>query len=559
MTLHIVGLKQVPSGVHNQMAAVQEKELRLEQGSITILIGANGVGKTRLMETIAGLTKSEDVTVSYGVNSLWTERRSRLGRKSAVRNRQAMLSYSYSCQSPEEQLFARTVREELHYVMRPYHLDDAERDRRASAALAAVGWDETWLERDPYFMSGGERRRTALACLFAPPSSWLLLDEPTAGLDAAGHEQLGEQLKQQAAAGKGVLLISHESDWALQLATAVIIMHTDGSVQHCSRDELLVNPHWLEHAGMEIPAWLRVAHQLACLGVPHMQVWQPAALAQEAALIVKSNVKILRPSKPLTERDNRAPFLLRDSDSPPSPLSLFDPRSVWLTYILISAAILFQSTWSGLGAMALVVAAAIHLGKIPLRRWRSAIIALTVFTFSVALIAGLGPQEGGGFWSTDAALVSLQSLLRPLLAMLLGFGLPLAVTPLRLRRSLEQLFGAIGKVPLWGTKLILTITLLLRFIPVLLSEWERFARIAIARGKETERAARGSLKRLKETSIPFMLALFRLGEQVSDALESRGVGKERQPTLLITERWKSRDTVLAAAGAAILVIFWMWQ
>ncbi|MBP3963273.1 ATP-binding cassette domain-containing protein [Paenibacillus lignilyticus] len=559
MTLHIVGLKQVPSGVHNEMPAIHEHELRLKQGSITIIIGANGVGKTRFMETIAGLTKSEGIAVSYDSHPLWTERRSRLGRMKTERNRPAMLRYSYSCQSPEEQLFARTVRDELQYVMRPYQLDEDDRNRRASEALAAVGWDEAWLDRDPYFMSGGERRRTALACLFAPPASWLLLDEPTAGLDAAGHEQLGAQLKQQAAGGKGVLLISHESDWALQLATAVIIMHTDGRVRHCRREELLLNPHWLEDAGMDIPAWLRVAHQFACLGVPAKQVWDPAALAHEAGHIVKPNIKLLRPNTPPTVRDTRAPFALRDSDRQPSPLSLFDPRSVWITYILVSAAILFQSTWSGLGAMALVVAAAIHFGKIPLRRWRSAIMALTAFTFSVALIAGLGPQEGGGFWSTEAALVSLQSLLRPLLAMLLGFGLPLAVTPLRLRRSLEQLFSKVGKVPLWVTKLLLTITLLLRFIPVLLSEWERFARIATARGKQTERSAGGSFRRLQETSIPFMLALFRLGEQVSDALESRGVGKERQPTLLITEHWKGRDTVLAAVGSAIPVIFWMWQ
>ncbi|WP_308634211.1 ATP-binding cassette domain-containing protein [Paenibacillus silvisoli] len=529
--------------------------LRLHPGTITVLLGANGVGKTRLMETIAGLRKPEGLTITYGTEPLWIVRDKQPRGGKLHRNEKAMLAYSYSCQSPEEQLFARSVRDELRYVLRPYQLDETECERRSVEALSAVGWDASWLDRDPYLMSGGERRRTALASLFATPAAWLLLDEPTAGLDAAGHERLGQQLKRHAANGKGVLLISHESDWALQLADAALILRVDGSMQRSSREELLERPSQLEEAGMEIPAWLRVAHRLIRLGVPPEQIWQPAA----HRAMVANQVDVVQSSPPRVPQAGRTPFMQRNADKPISPLTGFDPRSVWLSYILFSAAILTQSTWIGLGAMAILVALSIYLGKIPLRRWRGAIMALSVFTVTVALIAGLGPQEQGGFWSAADAVASLQSLLRPLLAMLLGFGLPLAVTPLRLRRSLEQLFAMFGRLPRWGTKLILTVTLLLRFIPVLLTEWERFARIGIARGKRIKRSPGGGFKRLQETAIPFMLALFRLGEQVSDALESRGVSVERQPTVLVTERWKRRDTLLTAASASILVIFWLWQ
>ncbi|WP_165822404.1 ATP-binding cassette domain-containing protein [Paenibacillus montanisoli] len=556
MTLVIEGLKMTRARADKGMSNTHTGALRLEAGTITVLLGANGVGKTRFMETIAGLRDPDGLAISYGTEPLWIRKNSRLRSNMLLRNEKAMLAYSYSCQSPEEQLFARSVHDELQYVLRPYQLDHAVSELRCREVLAAVGWDESWLDRDPYLMSGGERRRTALASMFAAPAAWLLLDEPTAGLDAAGHERLGIRLKRSAAEGKGVLLISHESDWALQLADHVLIMHMNGSVQLANREELLANPGLLEEAGMEIPAWLRVAHRMMCIGVPPEQIWRPADSAAHAAVAIHRDAE----SKLLRKRqDRRIPFAKRDSEKPLSPLSNFDPRAVWLAYILFSAAILIQSTWTGLGAMALLVALSIHLGKIPLRRWRGAIMALTAFTISVALLAGLGPQEDGGYWSTDAALASLQSLLRPLLAMLLGFGLPLAVTPLRLRRSLEQLFAVFGRLPQWGTKLILTVTLLLRFIPVLLSEWERFARIGMARGKRIRRTPGGAFKRLQETSIPFMLALFRLGEQVSDALESRGVSMERQPTLLITERWKGRDSLLAAASAAILLIFWLWQ
>lgn len=581
--LTLQGLRFNQAGLHKEMEMDQSLieppppsagSIVLSHGEITAILGANGVGKTRLMEIIAGLRDPSGLTIRFGTTEMWTrsarasdssssDTKSSSRKVKLKRNPLALLAYSYSCQAPEEQLFARSVKDELLYTLRPYSLQESEQHWRMITALSAVGWDEAWLTRDPYFMSGGERRRTALACLFAPPAEWLLLDEPTAGLDADGQTQLGEQLKRAAAQGQGVLLISHESDWALQLASRILLMKQDGSVVLCTREALLAEPELLVQAGMNVPDWLQIAHRLHRAGIPSASLWSPAAelasalpplILQTPSLASASPAEQASSAQQLPPAASRKPFHARTTDQKPSPLTKFDPRSVWLTYILLSAAILTQSTWLGVAIMTLLTAAAIYLGRIPLSRWRGAILALAIFTITLSFFAGVGPNGHGGFFSFSRFQESMQSLIRPFIAMLLGFGLPLAVTPLRLRRSLEQLLGIFGKIPRWGTKMILTVTLLLRFIPVLLSEWERFGRVTLARGKQTKRSGSSAIRQLRETAVPFMLALFRLGEQVSDALESRGVGVNRQPTLLVTEKWTVRDTLLAIGGAAILLL-----
>ncbi|QHW34607.1 ATP-binding cassette domain-containing protein [Paenibacillus rhizovicinus] len=598
--VRVIG-ETVTTGMRGESAG--SASLILHAGEITVLMGANGAGKTRFMETIAGLRAPESLAVHYGSESLW-ERRRLSARGESKLNEAALLAYAYSCQSPEEQLFLRTVREELDYTLRPYSsMTEADRNDRISAALQAVNWDGSWLERDPYAMSGGERRRTALSCLFAPPADWLLLDEPTAGLDAEGHALLGATLRRCASEGQGILLISHESDWAFELADRMLLLHADGSMRSCGKSELLANPQWLTEAGMEVPAWFSVAHLCTQLGIMEASVWDPSKLAEAIAgtpeksqqsrtestlgavsgiaatgLAVSTSPTITPdstnlssptlPSSPTiapiaanaaapTIAPARQPFALRASADKPSPIASFDARAVWLTYIVLSTFILQLNGWRSVGLAAVLVACAIYFGRIPLRRWRGAIRTIATFTAVISIFAGFTESRADSIWDVHAALLSLQSLLKPLIVMLLGFGLPIAVTPLRLRRSLEQLFSRFGRVPQWGTKMLLTITLLLRFVPVLLSEWERFSRISVARGKRVGNNWRGAIKKIQETALPFMLSLFRLGDQVADALESRGVGAQSHPTVLVTEVWQLRDTVLLLAGAAGGVLLWL--
>jgi energy-coupling factor transport system ATP-binding protein len=100
---------------------------------------------------------------------------------------------------------------------------------------------------------------------------------------------------------------------------------------------------------------------------------------------------------------------------------------------------------------------------------------------------------------------------------------------------------------------VLAVTLTVRFVPVLLNEWVRFRRIVLARGKDTGRTPRAAVRRLREMSIPLLLSLFRLADEVALALESRGVRKEVRPTRGSRLRWRPQDTLLVA-GAAVLAV-----
>ncbi|MBD2870651.1 ABC transporter ATP-binding protein, partial [Paenibacillus arenilitoris] len=188
-------------------------------GQITLLVGRNGSGKSTLLETMAGLRPLEAGTIAVGENPLWLRRDGR-----GKLNREAILKVGIAMQHSESQWFAATVREELLYSLRPYGLKDAEADRRIAAALSEVGLETSLLERDPWTLSGGQQRRLSLACLLACGPEWLLLDEPTAGLDAVGISRLCAALQAHRAAGRGAVVATHDLDALLPLADAVAVI-----------------------------------------------------------------------------------------------------------------------------------------------------------------------------------------------------------------------------------------------------------------------------------------------------------------------------------------------
>ncbi|TYP79544.1 ATP-binding cassette domain-containing protein [Paenibacillus methanolicus] len=557
------------NGINEYGEPLISNELRLEPGTITVLIGANGSGKTFLLESIAGLRPESDIEATFGDDPVWQKK----GRRRRL-NTAGLMAYGYASQSPEEQLIARTVRDELAFALKPYGLPEAAVRTRTEDALKTVGWDESWLGREPQHMSGGERRRAALACLFAVPVPWILLDEPTAGLDAAAHHDLARALKRRAAEGQGILLISHDTDWAIPIADQVLLMGRDRSIRTSVPEQLLEHPEWFAECGMGIPAWLYVLSGLRRLGVEVSVSATTESTAAAAAIARKMNPETSTGSIEKAQEDQAARVASAHNETAPhselyaavsqaprkderaeSPLANFDPRSVWLGYVLLSTAILLQKSWPGIAAGAVITAAAIAAGRIPLRRWHGAIKAMLTFSFTAALIAGFEGGSLGLTWDIDGFLASIQSLARPVLVMLLGFGLPIVITPLRLRRALEQTLAVRGHVPRVGQTAILTVTLLLRFIPVLLAEWQRFAKQSLARGKTARFKLRKLPGQLRESVLPFMLALFRIAEQAASALESRGVGRRPYPTVRRTLRWRLKDFALTLSCLLILLLF----
>lgn len=529
--------------------------LTLQTGRIIVLLGPNGAGKSRLLEIAAGLLEAEGIAANYGGAPVPPRRGGGAARSSGL------LAYSYACQSPEEQLFARSVEGELDYVLRPYGLSAEQRRQAGLNALRAVGWDASWLARDPYAMSGGERRRTALVSALAPPAAWLLLDEPTAGLDAWGCDGLAESLAVERRKGRGILLVSHDPDWALPLADELLLLGSDGRIRHCEREALLEHPDWWEEMGLRQPASYSAARAAWNNGVEEARAWDIAAVAEcvGSAQAITGNGSVAarfavwpRP----TEADDAINTNKSDGHRSPSGvrrdrLSRFDPRAVWLGYASLSLAMFAAPGWIGLASSAVLTAAIVVLARLPLRAYKAPIMAFAAFAVASTILSGLTGNSGapGQWWHADDSWATFRSFAKTWLVLVLGIGLPAAIQPLRLRRALAQVLPRRGAAGRRTQRLVLTVTLLLRFVPQLMAEWERYARIAIARGKDTAKSPAAWLRRLRSTAVPFMLSLFRMGETVTLALESRGIGRRDAPTDAERLRWQARDSLLLAAIA----------
>lgn len=544
--------------------------LILRPGTLTLVLGANGVGKSHFLEQLAGLRKPEQLSIRYGSEPLWLPRR--MAGTGQRLNPQALLQYGYAAQSPEQGLFMRTVEEEIRYSYRPYangksaNAEDVVQVNER--ALAAVGWDRTWLDRDPQRMSGGERRRAALAALFATPAAWLLLDEPTAGLDRDGHDKLAAHLGRLKRGGTGIVMVSHDADWALPLAERVLLFHSDGSVRDCDPAALIAHPQWLTHADLCVPLWLQLISKTE-LARTDDDTWRNAV---DVAQALSADRKPIRHFS--NDADGQyAPFKAEHialqqaaaagRPEPPVarlPLNHFDPRAIWLGYVLLSVGLFSLSTWAGLAAGAGIVAALLLTARIPLARWKGIMIGFALFGTALAAFAATGISRQGGFpltWDATQFFGTLFPFVRTFIVLLIGLGVPLVMTPLSLRRALDQLVPYNRRVPAAWQRIVLTITLTIRFVPVLLGEWERFGRIFLARGKETGWSPAVTLRRLKGITLPLLLALFRLADEVSVALESRGVRKDVQPSRTARLRWGWRDTALTCGAALLAALLWM--
>ncbi|MGG4146239.1 ABC transporter ATP-binding protein, partial [Paenibacillus algorifonticola] len=201
LSWRLEGVSVYAAGERDKTLLTIKEKLVFKEGTITLLIGSNGAGKSTLLETMAGLRRLNEGEISLGADFLWVKK----GRRRRL-SRSVVLNTGIALQHSESQWFAATVKEELLYSLKPYKLEPPEKERRLHDALQAAGLPAELLARDPGSLSGGQQRRLAVACLLACKPQWLLLDEPTAGLDAEGISRLCAVLAAHKAAGRGAVV-----------------------------------------------------------------------------------------------------------------------------------------------------------------------------------------------------------------------------------------------------------------------------------------------------------------------------------------------------------------
>lgn len=257
--------------------AVEDLSFSVETGSITALMGPTGAGKTTTAELACALKLPRSGTVHVGPCDT----------RDIAARRDLRQLVGYACQQPERQLFARTVREDVSFGPANLGVAGDELEGRVRRALRDVGLEPTdeLLARSPFALSGGQRRRIALAGILAMDQRVLVLDEPMAGLDPAGRARMRALLLQLRSAGRALLLVTHSPDDAALLADRVVVLDRGRVVADGTPAEVLAGPGGRpgDAARPEPPRALAFARELARLGAPVGSPLTLDALVEEVA------------------------------------------------------------------------------------------------------------------------------------------------------------------------------------------------------------------------------------------------------------------------------------
>ena len=240
-------------GTPFEKKALDDVSLKFSGGRITGLIGHTGSGKSTLVQLLNALLKPENGQILVGGRDIWAEPK---------KLREVRFKVGLVFQYPEYQLFEETVEADIAYGPKNMGLDDAEIKRRVYDAAKFVGLDPALFSKSPFELSGGQRRRVAIAGVYAMEPDVLILDEPAAGLDPMGREDiLGGVRSYQRESGKTVIIVSHSMEDMARYSDEIVVMN---------KAKLFIFAHSEElgGVGLDIPQITRLFLKLKELGAP---------------------------------------------------------------------------------------------------------------------------------------------------------------------------------------------------------------------------------------------------------------------------------------------------
>ena len=248
-------------GAHSpfEKHAIRGVTLDIEQGELLGIIGHTGSGKSTLIQHLNGLLRPNDGRVLLDGKDIWEKPKE----IRAVRFRVGMVF-----QYPEHQLFEDTIYKDIAFGPKNMGLSEEEIDRRVRQAAAYVGLDEALLDKSPFDLSGGEKRRAAIAGVMAMEPEVLILDEPTTGLDPRGREQILSMIQDyRNTRGTTVLLVTHSMEDVARVADRVLVM-ADGQVAMLDTVQAVFSrAEELEAIGLTVPAVTKTLLLLQRAGV----------------------------------------------------------------------------------------------------------------------------------------------------------------------------------------------------------------------------------------------------------------------------------------------------
>ncbi len=240
--------------------AIQNVNFELSAGEITGVIGHTGSGKSTLVQHLNGLVRATEGTVLLEGKDIWAEPK---------KIRDVRFKVGIVFQYPEYQLFDETVYKDIAFGPTNMGLPQQEIQRRVIEAAELVGLQPALLEKSPFDLSGGEKRRAAIAGVIAMQPNVLVLDEPTAGLDPQGRELIFSLIKKyRDKTGAAVVIISHSMEDIAKIADKILVMNAGTVFMFDTVEKVFSQEEKLRSVGLTVPRVTQILKRLQNAGIP---------------------------------------------------------------------------------------------------------------------------------------------------------------------------------------------------------------------------------------------------------------------------------------------------
>ena len=247
------------AGTPFEHKALEDVSFCLHRGEFVGVIGHTGSGKSTLMQHLNGLLKPDSGEILLDGKSIWADK---------ATTRQTRFRVGLVFQYPEYQLFEETVYQDIAFGPKNMGLDSKEIDRRVKEAAGFVGISEDLLQISPFDLSGGQKRRVAIAGVIAMEPELLILDEPTAGLDPAGREEILENIENyRKAKNATIMMVSHSMSDVARLTDRILVLEGSHLVYDDTPAGVFRHADKLVEMGLDIPEVTRIFLKLRQLGL----------------------------------------------------------------------------------------------------------------------------------------------------------------------------------------------------------------------------------------------------------------------------------------------------
>ena len=246
-------------GLPDETAALDDVSFSIEEGDFVGIIGSTGSGKSTLISHFNGLNRPTSGRILIDGKDMWAE-------GADLRSFRFLVGLVF--QYPEYQLFEETCAKDIAYGPRNMGLDEAEIARRVEEAAAFTGLDKALLDRSPFELSGGQKRRVAIAGVMAMEPRILVLDEPAAGLDPEGRDTILSQIRNyHKKTGVTVVLVSHSMEDIAKYADKVLVMHRAKVAMYDIVEKVFARAPELLELGLSVPQVTQIFLKLREMGL----------------------------------------------------------------------------------------------------------------------------------------------------------------------------------------------------------------------------------------------------------------------------------------------------